>query len=322
MLLIITNSIDSTADHLTAALGRGGVPFIRFDTDKCLSSLRFNYRAAAPRIHINGVTYAPDDFTNVWYRRPERLRMPGANASPETEFTLDEWSAALEGFFAHIPEKRWMNHPAREAVASHKLHQLTRAVEIGFTIPDTLVTQEPDELHEFYSRHGGRVIAKPMANGHVERKGNGADTLIFTNRVRAADVEDCSDLAGCPTLFQAEVSKRSDVRITVVDCGVHAVELIAGDLDGQQRCDIRRNHMSDVMHTPVSPPPAIRELVMALVASYGLRYSAIDMAIDKRGEWIFFEINPNGQWAWMDLKGASDIASTFVATFRTGSSGC
>ena len=318
MLLIITNSTDATADYLAGTLGRAAVPFVRFDTDKSLSSLRFDYRVSGPRLHLNGATYTPDDFNNVWYRRPERLRLPGAEASPETEFTLDEWSAALEGFFAHIPVERWMNHPAREAVASHKLHQLTRAVEIGFTIPETLVTQDPAELREFFSRHGGRVIAKPMANGHVERKGTGADTLIFTNRVRAEDVENSGELAGCPTLFQAEVRKCSDVRITVVDGDVHAIELRAKDPDGFQRCDIRRNHMEDVTHTKVSLPAPTRDYVMGLVRSYGLRYSAIDMAVDQRGEWVFFEINPNGQWAWMDLKGVSDIASSFVAAFRGG----
>lgn len=318
MLLIVTNGADATADHLAGALGRAAVPFVRFDTDKSLGSLRLEYRAAAPRIHLGGATFAPGDFTNVWYRRPERLRLPGADTSPETEFTLDEWSAALEGFFAHIPVERWMNHPASEAVASHKLHQLTRAVEVGFTIPDTLVTQDPAEFREFFSRHGGRVIAKPMANGHVERKGDGADTLIFTNRVRAGDVENCDELAGCPTLFQAEVRKSSDVRITVVDGNIHAIELRANDPDGSQRCDIRRNHMEDVTHTAVSLPTPVRDHLMTLVRSYGLRYSAIDMAVDERGEWVFFEINPNGQWAWMDLKGAGDIASSFVAAFRGG----
>jgi hypothetical protein len=321
MLLIITNSTDTTADHLAAKLVRSGVPFVRFDTDECLGALRLDYRAAAPRLHLDGVAYAPGDFSNVWYRRPERLRLPNPAKSPEAEFTLDEWSAALEGFFAHIDVGRWVNHPAREAVASHKLHQLTRAVEIGFTIPDTLVTQDPVELREFFVLHGGRVIAKPMASGHVDRKGDGADSIIFTNRLRAEDIENCAELTGCPTLFQAEVHKRSDVRITVVDDAVHAIELTASDPDGFQRCDIRRKHMEDVRHASVSLPAEVRDRVMALVRSYGLRYSAIDMAVDERGEWVFFEINPNGQWAWMDLKGVSDIASSFVATFRRAPAG-
>jgi len=321
MLLIITNSADTTADHLTTALGRGGVEFIRFDTDKSLEGLRLGYRPGVPRIRLGAAEYTPCDFSSVWYRRPERLRLTSAAPSPETEFTLDEWSAALEGFFAHIPLERWMNHPAREAVASHKLHQLTQAAALGFTVPDTLVTQEPEELREFFTRHDGRVIAKPMANGHIERKGNGSDTLIFTNRLRADDVRDCAELSGCPTLFQAEIRKRSDIRVTVVDGDVHAVELTACDPDGLQRCDIRRNHMDDVTHTLVALPPMLRDRVLALTRSYGLRYSAIDLAVDDHGSWVFFEINPNGQWAWMDLKGATDIASSFVAAFRHGWAG-
>jgi len=30
---------------------------------------------------------------------------------------------------------------------------------------------------------------------------------------------------------------------------------------------------------------------------------------------IFFEVNPNGQWAWLDLSGGMNIAASFVKTF-------
>lgn len=316
MLLIITNSTDTTADYLVKRFYRLALPFVRFDTDTCLGSLRFEYRNSQPRIQLDGITFSPSDFTNVWYRRPERVRLPRIDSSPESDFSRSEWSAAIEGFFAHIPVERWMNHPAREAVASHKVQQLSRAQEIGFAIPDTLVTQEPTELRKFFKLHSGRVIAKPMSIGHISRKGDGVDSLIFTNRVSFEDVVNCDELTECPTLFQAEIQKHSDIRITVVDGEINAVELTAQDPDGHQRCDIRRNHMEDVQHTSIQLPEVIRERVLALVRSYGLRYSAIDMAVSDRGDWIFFEINPNGQWAWMDLKGASDIATSFVKAFH------
>jgi hypothetical protein len=30
------------------------------------------------------------------------------------------------------------------------------------------------------------------------------------------------------------------------------------------------------------------------------------------GEWQFLEINPNGQWAWMDLLGGTEIYELFI----------
>jgi hypothetical protein len=59
----------------------------------------------------------------------------------------------------------------------------------------------------------------------------------------------------------------------------------------------------------------VERRLLTLAADYGLRFAAIDMAVALTGEWVFFEVNPNGQWAWLDLVGASDIASSFVRAF-------
>ena len=73
--------------------------------------------------------------------------------------------------------------------------------------------------------------------------------------------------------------------------------------------------MRDVRHAQVTLPEAVRSCIRDLMDGYKLRFGAIDMAIDTEDNWVFFEINPNGQWAWMDLNGVTDIASSFVRSF-------
>ncbi|HEV3439739.1 MAG TPA: ATP-grasp domain-containing protein [Gemmata sp.] len=317
MLLILTNSQDVTADYLASVLNRHGVVFLRLDTDTALQQIGFDYECGRPVVQFDGAWHSPERFSNVWYRRPERLRCSGTDNSPEGKFVLEEWAEALEGFLAHIEEAKWVNHPSRNVRASHKLEQLSRARSLGLMVPDTLVTQAPDRLRDFHTRHGGRVIAKPMASGYVERPEGERDSLIYTNRVQAEHLADLDDLKACPTLFQQFVEKQCDVRITVVDGNLHAVELTAREPDGSQRCDIRRNNMDDVAYRPTTLPDDVRSQVEALVASYGLRFAAIDMAVTPDGKWVFFEVNPNGQWAWLDMCGATDIAMSFVTAFST-----
>ena len=87
--------------------------------------------------------------------------------------------------------------------------------------------------------------------------------------------------------------------------------------DGEkQRLDIRRNLMNDVSYSKVIIPDQIREAILMIVKSYELRFAALDFALDISGNWIFFEINPNGQWAWLDFDGETDIAQTFIEIFR------
>lgn len=315
MILILTNSEDVTADYLLSVLQNHDVPFLRFDTDTILHRLTFMYQGHLPRITVDGVAYRPEEFSNVWYRRPERLKHPLLGASSEDRFLLDEWSEALEGFFAHIDKRKWMNHPTYNVPASHKLEQLSRAKELGFRVPESLVTQAPDQLRAFYERHAGHVIVKPMATGYVERTDSERDSLIYTNRVPPEHLASLDDLPSCPTLFQEEIDKVVDVRITLVDKNIHAVELLGQEENGSQRCDIRRNNMEDVSYRPVRLPAAIEQRIRKLVAHYALRFAAIDMAITPDGDWVFFEVNPNGQWAWLDLAGVTNIAASFVTSF-------
>ncbi len=316
MLLVLTNSTDATADYLIPALSRSGVRSVRLDTDTLVSRIEFSYVLGLPAIHIDGRWHEPDQFRHVWYRRPERLRDGTSDDLPEGRYVLDEWSEALEGFFAHIAVKRWMNHPSGNAAASRKLEQLTVARSIGLQVPATLVTQNASKLRQFYDEHSGKLIVKPMSGGYVARPDNQQDSLIYTNRVLDEHLIELGDLPACPTLFQEYVEKRYDVRITVVDQDVHAVQLLA-DEGGVQRCDIRRNNMSDVLHRMISLPQGIEHRLRNLVDHYGLRFAAIDMVVDRDDNWYFLEVNPNGQWAWLDLVGATDITSSFVKSFSS-----
>ncbi len=320
MLLIVSNSADVTADFLAARLRSEGVEYFRFDTDVVLSTLGFRYQNGCPAVKVLDRWVPASQITSVWYRRPECLKNDQFDGSPEGKYALSEWTEAIEGFFSHIPKERWLNFPSANSVASNKLGQLSSAAKIGFLVPPTLVTQEPDDLRRFFEEHQGKIIAKPMAPAYISRPDSEKDTLIYTNRIGPEDLQCLDDLTCCPTLFQQLVDKRTDVRITIVDEEIHAVSLSASDVLGEQRCDIRRNNMADVDYELISVPPSIAKSLKELMKIYGLRFAAIDMAITKSGEWIFFEVNPNGQWAWLDIAGVSDIAASFLRAFREGSS--
>jgi glutathione synthase/RimK-type ligase-like ATP-grasp enzyme len=317
MLFILTNSQDVTASYLIPALEKGGIPFVRFDTDRVLRTAALEFNVGHPKLRLNGCWYEPAQISHIWYRRPEEFKGEGFDDTPEAKYARGEWAEFFENFFAHVPKERWMNHPSANAAASRKLEQLSVAVQLGIKVPDTMVTQEPEKLKVFYAKHQGRLIAKPLSTGFVERGKNEADSLIYTNRLSATDLENLDDLSVCPTLFQHFVEKDYDVRITIVDTALTAVKLVAKESDGTQRCDIRRNNMVDVTHSPIDLPDHVASGIWKLMKKYHLRFAAIDMVVSVAGDWLFLEINPNGQWAWIDQKADTDIAGLFVRAFSS-----
>jgi hypothetical protein len=74
--------------------------------------------------------------------------------------------------------------------------------------------------------------------------------------------------------------------------------------------------MTDVAYSEIELPSEVALSVKRLMRRYGLRFAAIDMAIDLDGKWVFFEVNPNGQWAWLDLSAGLNIARSFIEVQR------
>ena len=48
---------------------------------------------------------------------------------------------------------------------------------------------------------------------------------------------------------------------------------------------------------------------LSLLKTLNLRFGAIDFILDKKGNYIFLEINPNGQWAWIEKQTGYEISN-------------
>jgi hypothetical protein len=317
MLLIISNKKDETTNYLCRRLEYAKFDFFRFDTDSQITSLRIGFEKEFPFIENKSRKFLPSDFNCVWFRRPTQIHLKLTPKKSENLQISHEWTEAFENFFSFISPHKWINYPAFNSLAQHKLEQLSRAKKFGLTIPDTVLTMAPQVLKKFWKRNNGEIIVKPLASGYLEGKNKTHDASIYTNKVKLIDLKKANLLENCPTLFQNLISKDLDVRLTIIDRYVDAVGLKYREADGSQRVDIRRNNMVDVEYSKIVVPPMIRKKILDLMKSYNLRFSAIDMVIDKFGKWYFLEINPNGQWAWLDLLGITDIASSFLSTFKT-----
>lgn len=208
--------------------------------------------------------------------------------------------------FSPASHDRWINHPTRAASASHKIEQLARARRLGFLIPQTLLTQDEEEARSFLASYEN-VIVKPLSGGFVERA-SGEDTLIYTTRVLPEHVEHLALVELCPALFQVEIEKAFDVRVTAVDGRFSTVALRKQGRDGRQITDIRRDNWEGVEYARIELPEQVADGLAGMLVEYGLRFAAVDFALDLDARWFFLEVNAGGQWAWLDMQAGTDIA--------------
>lgn len=309
-VLVVSNQTDETANYLCSRMAEVGIDFTRLNTESAASTCSVLATPRGMELRVGPVTLLASDVDAIWYRRPRPVERVGGGNQYERAFVAAEWIAALEGFFAHVPSSRWMNHPATIMGASSKLEQLARAARHGLCVPAWLCTTETADASRFFHDQGGQVITKPLYSGYIERETPAADTVVYTSRVRSDDLSSSASKLGAPTLFQREVVGGVDVRVTLVDDEVSAVKLTRNDGE----VDIRRNNMGGVCYAPEHLPPMVEHALLSLVRSYGLRFAAVDMMVAAAG-WQLLEINPNGQWAWLDLVGGAEVYRSFLRAF-------
>lgn len=295
MLLIVTSRADYTADWLILELEKRGARYVRFNTEDFPESVGLRWASdGGGELTLGSRVVELGSVEAVWYRRPA---LPVVDASDaKAIWAAGEAREALEGVWRTL-DALWVNHPDHNRQAESKPEQLRRAARLGFIVPASVVTNDPTAAREFAAEHAGGVVCKPLRTGRIGVPGPDSK-LFFTTLLDADAIAALDGLGPEPYLFQAFVPKRYDVRVTVIGHDAFAAR-IDSQSDPEARVDWRHGDPRRLAHRVEELPADVAERCVELVASYGLNFGAIDLAATDDG-YAFFEINPNGQWAWLE----------------------
>ena len=295
-VLLVTASYDVAPEYVGPALERRGVPFFRLDTDRFPSEVRASFDPHGEISISDGErSISGKDVKSVWYRRNVAPNLP-ADLNPGTrEFCERETRAFLEGTLAALPTQRWLSSPQAIWRAERKPYQLAVAVQLGFTIPHTIMTNDQSVARDI--AQGRRLIAKAVSSGYIA--GSDGNQAIFTSALDPGDLEDLDGLGLAPVTLQEKVEKSSDVRVTVVGDEVFAAEILSQGRESS-KVDWRATDDPNLEHRAHELPPTLAHRCRRLVSHLGLSFGAIDFALKPGGTYVFFEINPNGEWLWLE----------------------
>lgn len=298
MLLIVTERGDLTADWLILELDRREAPFVRFNTEDYPLRAGLAWTPEGSTLKLKGRTHALNAFTAVWYRRPVAPQLPPGLGEERALWVGREAREALLGAWRTL-DALWVNHPDRNRTAESKPEQLRTATAMGFEVPASLVTNQAARVRAFMADHPQDVVCKPLWDGRVP-DAHGREQLFFTTRVDRNDL-DLNALGPEPYLFQELVPKRYDVRVTVIGGKAFAAS-IDSQAGERSRTDWRRGRPGALEHHIEDLPDEVAERCTGLCRHYGLQFGAIDLARRTDGGYSFFEVNPNGQWAWVEQR--------------------
>jgi ATP-grasp ribosomal peptide maturase len=312
-VLVLTQKFDPTADHVVEELNHRGVAVFRIDAAEFPQQLSVSavltdggwsgvLRTAHRQVRLT-------DVCGLYYRRPTSFIFPDGMSGQERRWAHSEGRLGFGGLLSSLPH--WMNHPSRIAQAEFKPVQLCAANNAGLRIPKTIVTNDPSAARDF-AESVQKVIYKPFsAHGITEC---GEHRMLYASLVSRKDHGEPS-IRLTAHLFQEWVEHAYAVRLTVVDGHFFASSIHSGS--PAAHIDWRSDYGA-LSYSVTEVPQDVRRGVGTLMRTLELRFGALDFLVTPGGEWVFLEINPNGQWAWIEEETGLPITSAIADALTEG----
>lgn len=308
MILLLTNKRDLTMDYIVKELSKKNIPFYRLNTED-LPKYKIVFGIADINdwtISLKEKEISGFEVKAAYFRRPEIPQVIPSSLKPsDAEYIQNEWLSVLKNLYWRLDNK-WLNSPTSIFLSEDKAKQLVIAKEIGFKIPNTYITNDYYSAAKLQIEKG--IIAKPLK--HALLSGT-KEKVIFTSRVKPLKAKDSASISMAPIIFQNEINKKFDVRVTVVADKVFAVG-IWSQVTKETTVDWRKGSKTDLKHNVINLPTDVESMCCNLLKKLDLKFGAIDFICDRDDNFWFLEINPNGQFAWIENKTDLPIAEAIV----------
>ena len=239
------------------------------------------------RVVADGVDLSSSDIDLVWWRRSQTSQDLSAPYPDDQRTRIDnDCRSAFLGMLLTSFTGKWISHPWHTERAANKLYQLAVAKRAGFKVPRTLVTQYPDDVLSFCNSNARGTIAKPVTGGGAR------GPLLFTQLVTTTQISQLREsVSVSPTMYQEYIPGTTHIRLNCFGQKSYAATIETTDLDWRANLNV------PVESWPV--PASLHDNTRRVLDALGLEMGIVDLKVDSRGEVYWLEVNPQGQFLFL-----------------------
>jgi hypothetical protein len=318
----VTEPFDVHADFVIGELKKLEVPVFRFHTEDFPVRSQVSISGAgtewSAEIRTPLRSLRLPEVRAAWLRRPGDPVVDSAVRPESQEFAFQQARSTLTTLYALIGD-RWLSHPDSMRAAADKVQQLRHAAAAGLAVPSTLISNDTDRVVEFQdgNRQLGRgtAIKALWARNPVSYDGSRRLplTTAWPDNVDPALV---ATIRVAPAVFQAYVPKQREIRAVVI-----GREVFAASVDSQAipaaRHDVRAG-TGQAGYEAYDLPAEIRSALLELTRGFGLRFCSADLVLTPDGQHVFLDLNPNGQWLWLETEAGLPLSAAMAELLAAG----
>lgn len=265
------------------------------------ANFRLDKKASNLYLRNNGQKISSENLCSIWWRRANKHELDVNLSDPKVyTYCLKQCESFFKGSIncLNIPV---INTPMFEIAAEYKPMQLKTAQSIGLSIPNTLMTNDPGEVHDFWKDMNGNIIYKSFNSPSWK--------LIETRMLTEEDLEHLDTLRHAPIIVQEKIEKGMDIRVNIFGEKIFAASIRPNRLEAQ--LDWRYEVNSTAKWEEVKLPDDTSTKLVKLLRRLHLHYGCIDLRQQPDGEYVFLEVNPSGQFIFIELDTGQDLTRSF-----------
>jgi glutathione synthase/RimK-type ligase-like ATP-grasp enzyme len=302
-ILIVSSSDDLHALAVRRELNHRGCNAFLLASDE-LNSHEFRFEFDSdPQVALQSRSISVASISTIWWRRPAlNQRLPdNAFTDDQVDFINKNSMSTLRSFLTASFDGKWISTPEATDRAADKLYQLQVARKHGFRVPDTLISNDPEAVKQFHDRHDGRIIIKAARNSG----------RVFLS-TRQVDLEKLSDeqIRAVPSIYQELIPGSYHLRVNCFGRAIHAALIETDALDW--RPDINVPIRRYVMNAD------LEDRITALLEAFDLKVGVMDLKISGPGDLVWFEVNPQGQFLFLEPLTGQNLLSHFTDFLLSG----
>jgi len=302
--LIVSSTIDFSTDMVCYRLLEDNEKFYRLNRDEFLKhKIVVDLQNEVMIISIDGEEYEAqfEHLKGIFFRAPVFLRTQSKKElSVQEQLERNQWSSFLRNLIV-FKNANWINNPVSTYRAENKIFQLCIAKEYGLEVPVTYISNCTD----FNLESDKKYIVKSLDTALFYDMENNKEMFTYSNVVSGSELNEY-DLTSAPIFIQEFLNPKIDCRVTYVQGKLFPVKILQ---NGKGLYGDWRMRKEELEYIPFQLPTYVENAIHKLMKKLELNFGGIDLAIVS-GEYYFIEVNPTGEWGWLEVKTGTNISKT------------
>ncbi len=286
-VVLISNKYDYSTDFIAVELRQRNICYIRINKDDLKNyDIEFDPVKQQLRGKFKKTSFivTNDKLRSIYFRAPTFLRdIFQENLSEEEQLIRTQWTAFIRSLCVFDTAK-WFNNPINIFQAEIKPYQLYIANKYDINVPKTIISNKTLDIDSPF-------IAIKSIDTAVINKGD-TEGFVYTKIFERSKLK--SERYTSPFFIQQGLIPKTDIRVTVVKNNAVAVKIFSEHKINEDW----RKYKDSLQYAIIELPKNVERFCIEYVKKLKLNFGAIDLILHK-GQYYFLEINPTGEWSWL-----------------------